>query len=109
LADIERSRSQARLGKASGQHVLLSIYNHRACKDPRDRIYALLPLVDEYKDVVPDYELSAGKLFANVTLILLGLTGLECLCIAAYGPKYNGLSSWPVILIYQIKKFLVTI
>ncbi|KAH7079789.1 heterokaryon incompatibility protein-domain-containing protein [Paraphoma chrysanthemicola] len=65
--------------------------------DPRDKVFALLPLLTDYSikfDFAPDYEISASRVFTNLAASLIPEIGLKVLELAQYPPKIEGLPSW---------------
>ncbi|CAN9305633.1 unnamed protein product [Alternaria alternata] len=70
-------------------------YGFRACKDPRDKVYGLLGIVDD-TSLTPDYTHSIDEVFLRATLhmlcherdILSSLTG------RSYGPAHGKWASW---------------
>jgi len=46
---------------------------HRQSTDQRDRIYAILSIVEDGPDIVPDYSMSAVDVFRDVTLKVISL------------------------------------
>ena len=49
---------------------LLRVYSHRKCKDPRDKVYGLLGLVDmsKYPGLVPDYTKTLSAVYHDATM-----------------------------------------
>ncbi|KAE9375893.1 HET-domain-containing protein [Stipitochalara longipes BDJ] len=79
--------------------VLKELLQARHCEstDPRDKIYALLPLLSHAgikPDIIPNYNHSPSRVYTDVALYLMKRIGLELLC-AVNGPsQLPGLASW---------------
>ncbi|OCL04967.1 HET-domain-containing protein [Glonium stellatum] len=68
-----------------------------AASDPRDKVYAVLPLVSQSEsrvEVVPDYGLSPAAVFTDVAEKLLTIVGVEILCQVQEHSELPGLPSW---------------
>lgn len=59
---------------------LLSLLAESDCTDPRDRVYALLPLLTseelQYFDIIPDYSTPGSRLFIDLTCAFCVRSGL---------------------------------
>ena len=96
-------------------HPLKKLIDSRPCEasDPRDKIYAILPLVAKSGDklelsmwwnleedigwsinIVPDYALSAAAVYADFAAKCMKTLGPELLCQAQKPSKVEGLPSW---------------
>lgn len=73
-------------------------YGHRKCKDPRDKVYGLLALIDprSWGPLVPDYSADEQKVFFDTTCLMLdrGEGDLRFLLGSHYGPRQKRWASW---------------
>jgi hypothetical protein len=70
---------------------------HCEATDPRDKIYALLPLLSNEginPDIIPDYGLSPTHIYTAVATYLLNKIGLELLSAKQGRSQLAGLPSW---------------
>jgi hypothetical protein len=79
--------------------VLTELLRARHCEatDPRDKIYALLPLLSNEginPDIIPDYGLSVTHVYTAVATYLLNKIGLELLSAIKGRSQLAGLPSW---------------
>jgi hypothetical protein len=79
--------------------VSTELLDARHCEstDPRDKVYALLPLLshsDINSDIVPNYSHSAARVFTDVATYLMSCIRLEFLCTVCGRSKLPGLPSW---------------
>jgi len=74
------------------QHVA---YGFRACRDPRDKVYGLLGIVDD-TSITPDYTRSIDEVFLRATLHMLchERDTLSSLTGRSYGPAHGKWASW---------------
>ncbi|KAJ4986049.1 hypothetical protein SVAN01_08422 [Stagonosporopsis vannaccii] len=79
---------------------VLRVYRHRDCKDPRDKVYGILGLIDQSKHptVVPDYSMHVTQVYtvAMRSVVTTSIPHLECLSGSGFNsPNYeNLLPSW---------------
>ncbi|KAH7073491.1 hypothetical protein BKA63DRAFT_514224 [Paraphoma chrysanthemicola] len=79
---------------------ILRVYRHRDCKDPRDKVYGILGLVDQSKhpDVKPDYTMEVAQVYtvAMRSVVTYSIPHLECLSGSGFNSRnYEGrLPSW---------------
>jgi len=83
-------------GSTGFQHML---FHNRACEstDPRDRVYAVLGIVDndEVKGLEPDYSLQKEVVFrAAVELLIYNSRSLDVLSACQDPERESGLPSW---------------
>jgi hypothetical protein len=100
LSSLNWSRGAHQKRDAPLERILLA-HTNRECKDPRDKIFGLLALVDitQYKGLVPNYKLDWEEVFIQTTRAMLcgdgDSRGLTSLCTSGRGPKHNPqLPSW---------------
>lgn len=80
--------------------VLTELLKARHCEstDPRDKIYALLPLLSHAginPDIIPNYGHSAARVYTDVATYLMNSIGLELLCaVNAARSQLPSLPSW---------------
>ncbi|KAJ8126181.1 hypothetical protein O1611_g7460 [Lasiodiplodia mahajangana] len=81
---IEYQRSIVReINKGGRASLMDSLVRFRCTSstDPRDKIYALLGIVSEPHDIIPDYHKSKEQLFAEVSLTLINTSKtLDIIC-----------------------------
>lgn len=94
ILDIEHWRQRWRLGDRSDLLSLLRKFRGLQATEPQDSVYALLGLVDN-QSIVPDYSLSAFRVFQNTTLQIVQQTGSLSVIFGGSGRKdHIGLPSW---------------
>ena len=79
--------------------VLKELLQARHCEstDPRDKIYALLPLLSHAginPDIIPNYNHSPTQVYTDVAIYLMKSIGLELLCAVNGRSQLPGLPSW---------------
>ncbi|KAN0112520.1 HET domain containing protein [Hyaloscypha variabilis] len=79
--------------------VLKELLQARHCEstDPRDKIYALLPLLSHAginPDIIPNYSHSPSQVYTDVAMYLMKSIGLELLCVVNGRSQLPGLASW---------------
>ncbi|KAK1770836.1 heterokaryon incompatibility protein-domain-containing protein [Phialemonium atrogriseum] len=70
---------------------------HCGATDPRDKVYAMLPLMhsfDRQLGITPRYGDSVAKVFVDCAIALIPDRGFEILYAAQGGSKIEGLPSW---------------
>ncbi|CAG9998548.1 unnamed protein product [Clonostachys byssicola] len=75
---------QRRILRQEGESKLLDVlarFRRTDCLDPRDKIFGLLGLVTDHKDIKVDYEKLPGQVYADVTASLINHSGnLDVIC-----------------------------
>ncbi|CAH0021017.1 unnamed protein product [Clonostachys rhizophaga] len=75
---------QRRILRQEGESKLLDVlarFRRTDCLDPRDKIFGLLGLVTDHKDIKVDYEKSPAQVYADVTASLINHSGnLDVIC-----------------------------
>jgi hypothetical protein len=79
--------------------TLTELLEARHCEstDPRDKIYALLPLLSHAginPNIIPDYGLSPTHVYTDVATYLMNSVGLELLCAVNGQSQLPDLPSW---------------
>jgi hypothetical protein len=100
LGAINATRSAYHAGRAYTLEENLLNNMERECKDPRDKIFGLLALVDKgrYGELVPDYTLAWEDVFIRATQAMLrnDREGFSSICTSGFGlkPRSTKLPSW---------------
>ncbi|CAH0043759.1 unnamed protein product [Clonostachys solani] len=81
---IDHQRRISRQADQGGESKLLDVlarFRHTHCLDPRDKIFGLLGLVTDHKDIKVDYEKPPAQVYAEVTASLINHSGnLDVIC-----------------------------
>jgi hypothetical protein len=88
--------TKARVNGSTLSSLLVNTWD-RACTDPRDKVFAMLPLVGEAEDVsmAPDYGKSMKQVYREVARDIIIKQGQMDILLAASGVNSNnGLPSW---------------
>ena len=89
-------KQRSRGGSCKMTDVIFDTYNLE-CRDPRDKMYGLIGLVDEGRIgvVTPDYALSVQEAYKSATRSIIFNDGsLAILCNITYPKNLEGLPSW---------------
>jgi hypothetical protein len=87
---------------------------HKDCKDPRDRVFGVLGLVDQirYAEIVPDYSLDVSQVYIKAMTAIIAQSGLNLQCLTGSGfgnqEGSNHLPSWVRNLAVKIDSISVT-
>ena len=79
---------------------VLRAYRHKDCKDPRDKVYGILGLIDQSKHsgISPDYSLSVAQVYTNAMISVISNAGGDLRCLTGSGfhsqNNVNRLPSW---------------
>ena len=77
---------------------LLRSFGHKACRDPRDKIYGIWGLSDQsrYPGFTIDYSIGVASVYINVMEVLLQDAGgdLRCLTGLGFNSQVHNLPSW---------------
>lgn len=96
---VQSTRSEAS-GIERGLDWHLRSNRHKGCKDPRDRVFGVLGLVDQtrYAEVGPDYSLEVAQVYITAMTAIITESGpdLQCLTGSGFGNQedFNQLPSW---------------
>jgi hypothetical protein len=96
ILNLRLARSQR--GRTFDLCDLLQQYGHRECKDPKDKIFGLLALVDQkkYPTLIPDCNLDNTTVFSNAAKAILDASDgkLDWLYGTGYDWQGTALPSW---------------
>jgi hypothetical protein len=92
--------------------VLTELLNARHCEstDPRDKVYALLPLLSHSginSDIVPNYSHTAARVFTDVATYLISCIDLESLCTVCGRSELPGLLSWVPDWSIRVQRYIL--
>ncbi|VUC21504.1 unnamed protein product [Clonostachys rosea] len=107
---IDHQRRILRQGDQEGESKLLDVlarFRRTYCLDPRDKIFGLLGLVTDHKDIKVDYEKPPGQVYADVTASLINHSGnLDAICQSPWSSgrdhsrpaedSFGSLPSWAI-------------
>jgi len=95
--DTDNGKPLATYPSRDTNRMLLS-FRHKVCKDPRDKVFGILGLLEKgsYPASLPDYSLSTAQVFTEAMKhILLRADGdLRCLTGSGFSSGQPGLPSW---------------